>query len=137
VFIERGLFDSTLAMYDASTFARVGSNLLAGVTGTASSLCRWGTDGLAFRTSGGVVMVRTTLAGISEQPARFESVAVNSGMVALRLSAQTPGQYQLEHALTIGGSWSALGEPFPEGARELQFPTSAATQEFFRVVRLP
>ena len=137
VFIERGPFDSNLAAYDMSTFARVGSNLLAGVNGTASSLYRWGEDGLAFRTSSGVVMVRTTLAGVSEQPARFERVALNSGMVALRLSAQTPGQYQLEHALIIGGSWSAIGAPFAEGARELQIPMSAATQEFFRVVRLP
>ena len=137
VFIERGFLDSTLAAYDASTFSRVGSNLLAGVSGAASSLCRWGADGLAFRTGSGVVLVRTTLAGVSEQPARFESVAVISGTVALRLNAQTPGQYQLEHALTIAGSWSGLGQPFPEGARELQFPASTATQEFFRVVRLP
>jgi len=124
-------------VYDSSTFARVGSNLLAGVSGTASSLCRWGEDGLAFRTSSGVIMVRTTLAGGSEQPARFERVAVTSGMLVLQLSAQTPGQYQLEHALIIGGSWSAIGAPFAEGTRELQIPMSAATQEFFRVVRLP
>ncbi len=58
-------------------------------------------------------------------------------MVVLRLSAQRPGQYQLEHASTIGGSWSALGDPFAEGTRELQIPMSGATQEFFRVVRLP
>jgi hypothetical protein len=82
-------------------------------------------------------MVRTTLAGVSEQPARFQSVAVNGGMVVLRLSAQTPGQYQLEHALIIGGSWSVVGESFAEGTRELQIPMSAATQEFFRAVRLP
>ena len=137
MFVERGPFDSTLAAYDTSTFARVGSNLLAGVSGTASSLCRWGEDGLAFRTSSGVVMVRTTLVGVSEQPMRFESVAVDSGMLVLRLNAQTPGQYQLEHALIIGGSWSALGDPFAAGTRELQIPMSVATQEFFRVVRLP
>jgi len=137
VFIERGFFDSTVAAYDVSTFARVGSNLLAGVTGTASSLCRWGEDGLAFRTSRGVVMVRTALALVSEQPARFESVAVNSGIVVLRLTAQTPRQYQLEHVPTIGGSWSALGDPFAEGTRELQIPMNGGAQEYFRVVRLP
>jgi len=55
----------------------------------------------------------------------------------LRLSGQTPGQYQLEHAPTFGSSWSALGASFAEGTRELQIPLSGATQEFFRVVRLP
>ena len=136
-FIERGLNGTSLVAYDVSTFARLGSNVLAGVSGIASSLCRWGADGLAFRTSSGVVLIRTTLAGVSENPLRFESVAVNSGMVVLRVSVQTPGLYQLEHTSTIGSSWSELGAPFTEGTRELQFPIATATQEFFRVVRLP
>jgi len=137
VFVERGLFDTSLAVYDDSTFARIGTNVLHGFSVASSSLCQWSADGLAFLASSGVVLVRTTLIGVSEQPARFESVSVSSGMVTLRVNAQTPGQYQLEHTTTMGGTWSALGEPFAEGTRELQIPTGTATQEFFRLIRLP
>nr|MDQ3747382.1 hypothetical protein [Acidobacteriota bacterium] len=42
-----------LRVYDIKTFLKIGELRLPGVTGTASSLVRWGANGLAFRTSGG------------------------------------------------------------------------------------
>ncbi|HEX8352109.1 MAG TPA: Calx-beta domain-containing protein, partial [Pyrinomonadaceae bacterium] len=45
-----------LRVFDNKTFLKVGDlRLPSSVTGTASSLVRWGADGLAFRTSGGQV----------------------------------------------------------------------------------
>ena len=41
----------TLRAFDVNTFTQVGSMPIANVSGTATSLVRWGTNGLAFRTS--------------------------------------------------------------------------------------
>ena len=46
----------------------VGSIAITNISGTPSSLIRWGTDGLAFRTTGGqVFVVRTTMADDRDQ----------------------------------------------------------------------
>ena len=46
-----------------TNFQLVGSVAITNVSGTPTSLIRWGTDGLAFRTTGGqIFLVRTTLA---------------------------------------------------------------------------
>ena len=42
----------TLRAYDVNTFMPVGEIAIGGVIGTPASLVRWGTNGLAFRTSG-------------------------------------------------------------------------------------
>jgi putative hemolysin len=61
------LTGNTLLAFDQQTFAQVGSLDIEGVTGTPSSLIRWGEDGLAFRTSSGqVFLVRTPLVGDSD-----------------------------------------------------------------------
>ncbi len=41
----------TLKAFDLNTFAPVGSATLAGISGEATTLVRWGTNGLAFRTT--------------------------------------------------------------------------------------
>ena len=48
---------ATIKAYDTTTFLEVGSLTVAGLSGSAGSLIRWGTDGLAFRTSGGQVFI--------------------------------------------------------------------------------
>ena len=51
-----------LQAIDKATLVAVGSRVIPGVTGTAASLVRWGTNGLAFRTTGGQVgLLRTEL----------------------------------------------------------------------------
>jgi sugar lactone lactonase YvrE len=53
-----------LRVFDNKTFLQVGELRLPSVTGTASSLVRWGADGLAFRTNGGqVYLLRHPLIG--------------------------------------------------------------------------
>ncbi len=52
----------TLAAYDAQSYQRIGSLSVPGVSGTPSSLIRWGLDGFAFRTSGNqLFMIHTSL----------------------------------------------------------------------------
>lgn len=53
--------------YDINTFLLLGTVNVAGVSGSPTSLIRWGTNGLAFRTSGGrVVIVQTSLVSAAE-----------------------------------------------------------------------
>jgi hypothetical protein len=136
LFVERSITNSTLAAYDTATLARVGSFPLAGVTGSASSIRRWGTDGIAFRSTSGIAIVRTTLAGIPEQPPRFDGITSSGGNIILHFTATTPGQYQLEYTPQIGMAFSAQGAPFSETNTQVQI-TAPSPQGFFRIVRLP
>ena len=53
-----------LRVFDIRTFLKVGELRLPGVTGTPSSLVRWGANGLAFRSSAGqVYLLRHALVG--------------------------------------------------------------------------
>jgi hypothetical protein len=53
----------TLACMDFTNLQLVSTLIISNVVGTPTSLVRWGTDGLAFRTTGGqLFLVRTTLA---------------------------------------------------------------------------
>ncbi len=53
----------TLHAVNVSNFVEAGNVTIPNITGTASSLIRWGVDGLAFRTTGGqLFLIRTTLA---------------------------------------------------------------------------
>jgi hypothetical protein len=53
----------TVHAVDATNFVEAGSVNISNVQGTATSLIRWGSDGLAFRTSGGqIFLVRTIFA---------------------------------------------------------------------------
>ncbi|HJT68437.1 MAG TPA: Calx-beta domain-containing protein, partial [Pyrinomonadaceae bacterium] len=52
----------TLRAFDINTFAAVGETTISDVDGTATSLVRWGPNGLAFRTSGNqVFLIQTSL----------------------------------------------------------------------------
>ncbi|MBI2953284.1 MAG: hypothetical protein HYY30_03150 [Chloroflexi bacterium] len=55
-FLTSGTAD-VIQAFDQATFAFVGSIEVPGVNGTSSSLIRWGSDGLAFRTSGGQIFL--------------------------------------------------------------------------------
>jgi hypothetical protein len=52
----------TLRAYDISTFLPVGTLEISGINGSVSSLVRWGSNGLAFRTDGGqLFLIQTSL----------------------------------------------------------------------------
>jgi hypothetical protein len=52
----------TLKAYDINTFIQIGSLSIPNISGDATALVRWGTNGLAFRTTGGeVYFIQTTL----------------------------------------------------------------------------
>jgi hypothetical protein len=50
-------FPSTLRAYDINTFLPLGSITIQGINGTPTSLVRWGTNGLAFRTTSNQVFL--------------------------------------------------------------------------------
>ncbi len=54
---------------DKATLVATGSRLITGVSGAPASLVRWGTNGLAFRTTGGQVFLLQTALIPSGQPA--------------------------------------------------------------------
>jgi hypothetical protein len=57
----------TLSAYDQNNFSLIGSVAVAGISGTPTSLVRWGTNGLAFRTSGNqVFLIQTSLVSTIE-----------------------------------------------------------------------
>jgi hypothetical protein len=67
----------TLCAYDTTTFLPTGTLSIPGVSGSAGSLIRWGSNGLAFRTSGGqVFLIRTSLV---PNQATSTPVAVSTG----------------------------------------------------------
>lgn len=51
----------TVSTFSTTTFAALDSLAVPDADGAAGSLVRWGTDGLAFRTNAGILLVRTTL----------------------------------------------------------------------------
>jgi len=55
-------YTATIRAFDMSTFLSVGTIDIPGVSGAISSLVRWGSNGLAFRTDGGqLFLIRTSL----------------------------------------------------------------------------
>jgi uncharacterized repeat protein (TIGR01451 family) len=57
----------TLHVFNASNFVELGSISITNISGSASSLTRWGADGLAFRTTGNqIFLVRTIFADDSD-----------------------------------------------------------------------
>src|SRR5262249_19879668 len=64
----------TLHALNAATFAEVGNVTIPNISGTASSLIRWGIDGLAFRTSAGqLFLIRTTFADDADNDGMADS----------------------------------------------------------------
>jgi sugar lactone lactonase YvrE len=61
-FLTNPSFNWTLRAYDINTFLPLGSVTILGVNGTPTSLVRWGTNGLAFRTTNGqIFLIQTAL----------------------------------------------------------------------------
>ena len=58
-----------LQAFDTNTLTALGSMTVTGLVGTASSLIRWGTDGLAFLTTGGQVFIIRTALTLPAPPA--------------------------------------------------------------------
>ncbi len=55
---------STLKAYNTDTLLEVGSQTVSDISGTPTSLIRWGNTGLAFRTSGGQVLFLSSAPGL-------------------------------------------------------------------------
>ena len=56
--------EATLFAFSTSTFALLGTQAIPGVSGTVTSLLRWGNDGFAFRTDERqVFLFHSSLAG--------------------------------------------------------------------------
>lgn len=71
------LTGSSIRVYRLSTFTFLESIAVAGVSGSTDDLVRWGSDGLAFRTTNGQVFL------ISEDPLRSLGVLPSSGELLL------------------------------------------------------
>src|SRR5262249_9487557 len=55
-------YSVTLRAFDLSTFLPLGTLTISGVNGSVSSLVRWGSNGLAFRSDGGqLFLIQTSL----------------------------------------------------------------------------
>jgi len=77
-------FGGRLTAYDLQTFVPLQTYMLPGVLGTASSLERWGTDGLAFRTSSGQVFLLNPI------PEPEQWLLLGAGLVAVIVRARRP-----------------------------------------------
>jgi hypothetical protein len=62
-YLINGSGQTLLRVYDSQTFVRLGDLVLPGVPGGFSSLVRWGTNGLAFRTATQVYLLQNALIG--------------------------------------------------------------------------
>jgi hypothetical protein len=74
-FLYGGFGASTLTLraYDMTTFLPIDAVSITGVSGTPTSLIRWGAIGLAFRTDGGkVYLIRTHLVPAANAPSDFD-----------------------------------------------------------------
>ena len=99
----------TLQAFDTQTFLEVGSLAVPGVSGSPRSLIRWGTNGLAFRTSGGqLFLIRTAL-----------------------ITDAQPSSLSLSPALVVGGTAATgtltLAAPAPSGGVTILLSTSDTT----------
>lgn len=63
-----GFGNYIIKAFDINTFVQVGSLSITGVNGTPTSLIRWGSNGLAFRTSGGQTFILQTALVPSADP---------------------------------------------------------------------
>ncbi|MCM3873911.1 MAG: hypothetical protein ND895_24750 [Pyrinomonadaceae bacterium] len=104
-----------LRIFNTTTFLKVGELRLPGVTGTISSLARWGTHGLAFRNnSGQVYLLQNSLIGgidPSFTPAPLPPPPTST--VAIRVSSFNgdPGGVTLDvtGSVTTSGTTDSLG----------------------------
>ena len=93
----------TLHAVNVSNFVEAGNVTIPNISGTASSLIRWGVDGLAFRTTGGqLFLIRTT----------FADDRNNDGL---------PDTWQLQYFGYLGAPGSGpLDDPDHDGMNNLQ-----------------
>ena len=78
---------TTLKAFDLGTFMLTGTLSIPGVSGTPGSLIKWGSDGLAFRTSGNQVFLLSTADIVPVSPSATPTpVAVASGITRLPLT---------------------------------------------------
>ena len=111
---------ATIQAYDPNTFLPAGSLAIPNAIGYVSSLTRWGTDGLAFRTSGGqIFLIRTSLIP-NTQPAPT-SVILSPPQVAGGVAAT--GIVTLAAPAPSGGVTVWLSSSNPDVA---SFPASLA-----------
>lgn len=132
----------TLRAYDSRTFTLVGSLPISGAKGEASSLVRWGSDGLAFRTSetfsteGQIFLVQSALVGapatpstlsLSIEPATFaESAGASAARGTVTRSGDTSQPLTVELRSSNGAE---AGVPtsivIPAGAASASFAIAA------------
>jgi hypothetical protein len=60
-FLSDSSFNTTLRAFDINTFLPLGSVTIAGLSGGPTSLVRWGSNGLAFRTGTQIFLVQSAL----------------------------------------------------------------------------
>jgi hypothetical protein len=133
VFFLTGLGSTRkLLAFDRQMLGLVGSLPVPGVEGKASSLVRWGADGVAFRTSAGqLFLIRTPLVPAARVSVRLTPSAVVGGAAAsgsVTLSSPAPaGGAQValssEDATIIGTPASVT---VPAGATTVSFPITTA-----------
>jgi len=113
---------------DRTTLALCGKLVLPGISGTPSSLVRWGTNGLAFRTSGGqIFIVNTELL----PPAICPDVALQQGPISVAVITNSNITFTL--VATNKGSATATAvmvqDRFPAGAAFVSAAPSRGTWE--------
>ncbi|HEX8652530.1 MAG TPA: FG-GAP-like repeat-containing protein [Pyrinomonadaceae bacterium] len=105
---------TTLRAFDQRTFAPLGSVSIPSASGTASSLIRWGTNGLAFRTSSDqVFMIRTPLVTANKPVSDYDG----DNKTDLAVWRAGEGMWYVQQSTTeglTGGPWGlSTDKPVP------------------------
>lgn len=110
-----------LRVFDIKTFLKIGELQLPGVTGTISSLIRWGTNGLAFRTPTQVFLLQNALIGGQDpnfvaappppSPTLTAGVQVTSGADPSGVTISVTGSFTTSGTTNANGFFQLNGIP--------------------------
>ena len=109
-FLTGSSSSTTLRAFDMDTFVPIGEMAIPNVSGSPANLIRWGSDGLAFRTSGDqIVLVRSDLVGGGF---RLDVAGTCPGSLTATASGATPGgNVAFLFALGAGNATVPPGNP--------------------------
>jgi uncharacterized repeat protein (TIGR01451 family) len=124
-FLSQQGSQTVISAYNMATFALQGSQTIPGVVGTAQNLVRWGTNGLAFSTTGGqIFLIQSSLC---PGPSAAQLSVSQTGPALAAIGNTVTFTVVVTNSGSIGASDVILYDPLPAGTSFVSANSSQGT----------